>query len=196
MKRQYLAKAMAAGFILSVLFSFVGFNSICENLECKVLRLHVKANSDTETDQKIKIAVKDEVFTVVDELTSDCTSMEEAERVIRNNLDIIDSTADMCLARLNADYSARAYVDESFFGTRDYGEFTLPAGCYHALRVDLGNAEGENWWCAVYPALCTSSSVKYDSFTENERDLILDNTYEIKFKFYEIYRRLADILSK
>ena len=198
LNRQLVRRAIIGGFVLASLLSFVCFDGICNNVEDKVLRLHVKANSDSEFDQQIKLAVKDEVFTLVNSLTGDCASAEEAESIIAANLDIIGSAANECLESKGVTYGAAAYIDESFFDTRDYGEFALPAGRYHALRIDLGEAEGQNWWCAVYPALCTSSAVKYDDFTEREATLITKEApaFEVRFKFYELYRRLADALSK
>ena len=193
-----IRKALIGGFVIASLISFVVYDGICTNVEDKVLRLHVKANSDSEFDQQIKLAVKDEVFTLVNSLAGDCDSLAEAENIIASNLDIIASAANECLRDMNVPYGAEAYIEESFFATRDYGEFALPAGRYQALRVDLGKAEGQNWWCAVYPALCTASAVKYDNFTDGEESLITKETpaYEVRFRFYEIYRRLADILSK
>ncbi len=193
-----LTKALVGGFVLAVLFSFFGFDTLCTDIENKVLRLHVKANSDSDYDQQIKLAVKDKVFTAAGKLTEDCSSMEEAADVIENNLDILVSVANEFLASFEVPYTATGKLDTSFFGTREYGDFTLPAGEYLALRIDLGEAEGENWWCALYPALCTGSAVKYDNFTKTEENIITstDEEYEIRFRFYEIYRRLADILSE
>lgn len=197
-RKNLITKALIGGFIIASVFSFVYYDSNCKNLEDKVLRLHVKANSDSAEDQQIKLAVKDKVFTFVSDISEDCNSITSAEGVITANLDLISSVANEYLDYIGADYRAKVYIDNSFFGTRDYGNFALPAGRYKALRVDLGRAEGENWWCAVYPSLCISSSAKFDDFSDNEVKIITkeSSAYEIRFKFYEIYRRLADALSK
>ena len=197
-RKNLITKALIGGFIIALVFSFVCYDSNCKNLEDKVLRLHVKANSNSAEDQQIKLAVKDKVFTFVSDISEDCNSITSAEGVVTANLDLISSVANEYLDYIGADYRAKVYIDNSFFGTRDYGSFALPAGRYKALRVDLGRAEGENWWCAVYPALCISSSAKFDDFSDNEVKIITkeSSAYEIRFKFYEIYRRLADALSK
>ena len=197
-RKNLITKALIGGFIIAAVFSFVCYDSNCKNLEDKVLRLHVKANSDSAEDQQIKLAVKDKVFTFVCDISEDCNSITSAEGVITANLDLISSVANEYLDYIGADYRAKVYIDNSFFGTKDYGSFALPAGRYKALRVDLGRAEGENWWCAVYPSLCVSSSAKFDDFSDNEVKIITkeSSAYEIRFKFYEIYRRLADALSK
>lgn len=184
-----LFKALTAGFIIAVVFSMAGFGAEMEDIQGKVVRLHVLANSDSKYDQDIKLKVKDRVFALATELTASCESPEEAESVLKNNIDIIGAEANQALRDLSAPYTATAQVVEDYFSTREYDTFTLPAGEYSALRVNLGEGKGHNWWCAVYPAVCTSACADFDGFTESEKEKVTGKEkYRIEFKFYEIYR--------
>lgn len=194
--KKSLSRALIAGFVVAAVLSFVNFDAQCNDIESKVVRLHVLANSNSDYDQSIKLQVKDKVFQLATQLTSGCSSPEEAEDILRDNTDILNSEANDELAALNAPYKAKTEVVTSYFSTREYDTFTLPAGVYTSLRVSIGEANGKNWWCAVYPALCTSACAEFDGFSDEEKEMVTQKQqYEIKFKLYEWYRDIVQFFS-
>ncbi|MEG1427891.1 MAG: stage II sporulation protein R, partial [Oscillospiraceae bacterium] len=149
MKR--IEKILISGFLLAVVFSFFGFSANCEGISNKVLRLHVLANSNSEYDQRIKLAVKDVVSQYAESLLSGAENLDESTEIINNNLQNIEHIANQKLKELHVHYEAKAIMKNAYFGTREYKDFSLPAGEYQALRILLGEASGKNWWCVVYP---------------------------------------------
>lgn len=182
---KHINKIILCGFLVTVLFSCLDFTVQSETLSEKLIRLHVKANSDSEIDQQIKLIVKDEINACVEILLENAQSLEQAQTIIENNLEQIQEVANETLQELSVNYCANVTLCEEYFCTREYETFTLPAGYYTSLKVDLGEALGENWWCVVYPALCNSVAIESD-ITQDELSLI-EESPEIKFKIYEIY---------
>ena len=186
-----IKKAFVCSFVLCVLLSFFSFSYIAENLSEKVIRFHIPANSDSEIDQEIKLKVKDEIFEYVTRLLKESKSYKESENIIINNIENIDSKVNLILSEMNVDYKAQAKVIKEYFKTREYDTFTLPAGEYTALRITLGEGKGENWWCALYPSLCISTSLCENELSENEISLI-ENKEENKISFL-IYEWFLEI---
>ncbi len=134
--------------------------------ETEYLRIHVRANSNSQIDQAVKYEVKDEVVKFFTPYAAECTSKERAEEIIRSLLPEIEKTCDRVLREKGFDYSSRASLKEEKFPTRVYGDLTLEEGMYDALIIELGSGTGDNWWCVVYPPLCFTSgngNVKYRS---------------------------------
>ena len=134
------------------------------------LRIHVRANSNSQLDQSIKYAVKDEVVQFITLYVAQCVTKERAMEVIGGITDDIKRVCDNALARLGANYTSRAEVREEYFPTRVYDGATLEAGDYDALIVELGEGTGDNWWCVIYPPLCFTSadqSVQYRSIIKD-----------------------------
>lgn len=119
-----------------------------------ILRFHVRANSDTEEDQALKMAVKEDVVTMLKPLLEECADVSESKQVIVANLQNIYTTAVNTITEQGYDYPVKVYVTEEEFPAKTYGDLTFPAGKYQALRVDIGKAEGQNWWCVMFPPLC------------------------------------------
>ncbi len=136
-------------------------------------RLHIIANSDSARDQEVKLKVRDSVL----ELTSDdlkiCTSEKEAEKYVSAHVDNIIKCANGVLRENGMDYTARAEVGVFEFPDRVYGNVTYPAGDYYALRLILGEGEGQNWWCVMFPPLCIVNVEKEPENVEY-RSLLLD----------------------
>ena len=126
--------------------------------ENEYLRIHVRANSNSQIDQAVKYKVKDEVVALISERITECTDKAAAERVIASLIPEIEEVSDMVLRANGFDYGARASVRAEEFPTRVYGEYTLEAGLYDALIVELGSGTGDNWWCVIYPPLCFTSA--------------------------------------
>lgn len=183
-------KSMCVGFVLTVIFSFLPFQTVCETLTQDVLRLHILANSDTNEDQELKLLVRDEITKECKELFTEAQSLEEAKEITLENLEELNKTATTVIKEQGKDYTVSVQLCEEYFNTRYYGSVTMPAGKYTALQIKIGKAKGENWWCVLYPSLCVGTSTDYESFEENltpqECSVVSSgNKYEFKFKIVE-----------
>lgn len=130
------------------------------------LRIHVRANSNSQTDQSIKYIVKDEVVKFITPYAAQCTDKEKAMEIISGILPEIEEVCDRVLAEHGFSYKSRASVRAEEFPTRVYGDLTLESGLYDALIIELGSGTGDNWWCVIYPPLCFTSGsadVRYRS---------------------------------
>lgn len=164
----------------------------------KTVRLHVVANSDSPADQQQKLIVRDAVLQQVSMLTVDCNTAQEAKAVIRENLPVIKRAAQkVCGEEITVS------LQRESFETRYYETFTLPAGEYPALRVSIGQAQGKNWWCVVFPSLCVSATSQAveeaaltGGFTRDEAELISGGMqeYELRFVTLEWLKKLGDFL--
>lgn len=135
-----------------------------ENAE--YLRIHVRANSNSEEDQAVKYKVKDEVVKFITPYVAECVTKEKAVEVIGGLLPQIENVCDNALKKLGYSYKSSAHIRAEKFPTRVYGDLTLESGVYDALIVELGSGTGDNWWCVIYPPLCftsASASVEYRS---------------------------------
>jgi len=124
----------------------------------KTLRLHVLANSDTEEDQKLKLAVKDAVILHISAEMNQCKSKEEAESYIAQNKEKIEEVAYAAVVANGGNYTVNLTVTKEHYPRKTYGEVTLPAGEYSSVRIHLGEAEGQNWWCVLFPQVCTDTA--------------------------------------
>lgn len=122
------------------------------------LRIHIRANSNSEIDQNIKYLVKDAVIKIMIPFLSDCKTKSEAEKTISSNFWLIEQTANSVLSANGFSYTASARLATEEFPTRAYDNLILEQGFYDALILDLGTGSGNNWWCVVYPPLCFLNS--------------------------------------
>lgn len=125
-----------------------------EELKGKLLRYHVVANSDGEVDQQVKLKVKEAVLAKLEEPLKGAESLDVAKEIIEKNLPMITDVANKVLEKENIGYEARVRIGEQYFPTKIYGDLTLPPGDYDALIIELGKAQGKNWWCVLFPTLC------------------------------------------
>ena len=189
-------KAVICGFFVAVTFSLSSFFGSCEKITEEVLRLHVIANSDSEEDQDIKLKVRDSVLSESEKWYKDAENFNEANSQICTNLQSIEKAANKVLAAEGSTDRATAQITQMYFDTRNYEGFSLPAGEYRTLKIVIGEGEGTNWWCIVFPALCVPMSEKEDTdllmgISENERDIITNpSEYKIKFKLVEWYESI------
>lgn len=164
-----------------------------KTLADKTLRLHVVANSDTDADQAQKLRVRDAVLGAVGALTDGCSSRAEAEQALGAGLERVQAAAQSVLDAEGCDLPVRVSLEDQRFGTRTYDTFTLPAGTYRALCVRIGAAQGHNWWCVVFPTLCTTASGEETAriaaaggFDADETELVTDaDGYVLRFKLLE-----------
>lgn len=193
--RKNIEAGVLIGLICAVVLSFARFNAACDDLRSGVLRLHILANSDSEADQAVKLLVRDGIIAENSGVFDTCCNLEQAVAAAEGDLQSFEKTAERVLKENGMDYTATATVESSYFNTRVYEDFTLPAGYYRALTVRLGKAEGKNWWCVVFPSVCLSaaSAELSDSVTDRGAE-IAENApkYRMKFKAVEWYEELKN----
>ena len=162
------------------------------------LRFHVIANSDGAYDQTVKLKVRDAVLAMVTPELSRCGSPQEAEAAVKAKKEEIEAAAEAVLAAYDVDYGAKVAIGESLFPTKSYGDITLSAGSYRAVRVILGEGKGKNWWCVLYPPLCfvelnddVAVAVRSENTTKEKGDILSVNASptktKIRFKLAEIF---------
>lgn len=182
---------------LSLILIFTLVNPLvrtAENISNKVLRLHILANSNSTDDQDIKLGLKNYFL----ENTSDLfigKTLDENISIANENIDYIQEICNTYLKNYNQ--TAKVVVANEFFNTRVYDDFTLPAGYYNTIKIEIGQGEGHNWWCIVFPSVCLSacSESMNDYLTDEEIELI-SSGYTPKFKIIEIYEKIKDRLEK
>ena len=125
-----------------------------QNNSVEYLRIHIRANSNSQEDQSVKYKIKAEVVNYLTPLITECNSKEQAITLLNLHKLNIEKVCDKVLSDSGFGYKAEVAVRNELFPTRVYGEFTLNEGFYDALIVELGKAKGDNWWCVVYPPLC------------------------------------------
>lgn len=133
-----------------------------------VIRLHVLANSDSDYDQQLKLKVRDRILEVAAKLSESAADVDAARAILADNLDVIADAAKEVLENAGSDYSVRVTLTRESYPTREYGSLRLPAGEYTSLRVLIGEAEGHNWWCVLFPQLCLAPAVSEAPAQPNE----------------------------
>lgn len=145
----------------------------CAYIQDNTLRLHILANSDTDEDQRVKLAVRDAVIGQCEKLFADCRSRDEVLREAGAHLGRLEATAAEVLIGHGLAPTVTAELTEMYFSPRVYGDRLLPAGVYTALRLRLGEGEGKNWWCVLYPPLCLQSAAEPTDETVLTQNAIL-----------------------
>lgn len=137
----------------------------------EILRFHVIANSDSEEDQALKMKVKEGVVSYVSTLTQVSEDLESTKYIISLYLDEIEQEAQRIIREEGYSYDTKVVLTESYFPIKTYGEAVFPAGVYQALKIEIGKAEGKNWWCVLYPNLCFVDSA-YGVLEEDQKDML------------------------
>ena len=162
-----------------------------------VVRLHVLANSDSDADQELKLKVRDAVLSNAGELFVECKTKKEAEQKISENINFIEGIAQNVIYENGYEYSVRAVVGEEEYPTRDYESCCFPSGEYTSLRIMIGDADGQNWWCVLFPPLCLNAASDGDAFAQvglsGEQYNVITQTekpkYKARFKILETIER-------
>ena len=202
LKRFLVLFLLLCAFILVSAISYV--DAVSTNIANSVFRLHVIANSDSEIDQNLKLKVRDSLLEYMNSITEECNSKEEVISVARNHIADFQKIAEQVISDNGFNYIANVEVGVSDFPTKCYGDITLPAGTYDALRVQIGEAKGQNWWCVMFPPLCfvdvstgivpdESKEEMKESLNNEEYDLISktdDSEISFKFKLVEFFQSL------
>ncbi len=187
--------SVAIGLVVSIIFSVIGFGMDCREIRNNVIRLHILANSDTDEDQNVKLLVRDALLSCGSDIFGGEVNIDNASEFLAEEKAVLICKANEVLAENGFDYTAEMFLTEEYFPTREYEDFTLPAGEYLALKVVLGKGEGHNWWCVMFPPLCLPAATKR---TDTEIILgkdgaeIISNPvkYEMRFKIVEIIEEL------
>ncbi|MCD8383738.1 MAG: stage II sporulation protein R [Clostridiales bacterium] len=200
MPHRWGAALMAAMALLLLALSLGGGEQ--QSLAGQVLRLHVLANSDSEEDQTLKLQVRDAVLACAQPLLEDVTSRQEAETALSEALGALEQVGTQTVRAAGYDYPVTATLETDWFPTRTYEDFSLPAGYYPTLRVEIGGGEGHNWWCVVYPPLCSAGVEEVAEtsldLTEDQVALITqeDGEYEFRFRCAEWFGQVESWLSR
>ena len=198
MKHKAIAPVLLLGLAL---WFWTGVLTVREQaaLSEKLLRLHVVAASDSETDQAIKLQVRGRVLAAAARYTADANTAAEAAAALTTHLDELEEEAETCLAELGADEAVTVTLAREEFSTREYDTFALPAGQYETLRVVIGAGEGHNWWCVVFPSLCTAATAgeltqaaASAGLTQGQTRWITDDAADVRvrFRILELLQRL------
>ena len=147
-------------------------------LNDELIRFHVVANSDSEEDQSIKLQVRDAILQALPETVLQADDTSEAEASLRQALPALHLAAQRALYKAHSPQTARLRLEQLDFAARDYGSFTLPGGRYTALRVELGEGKGHNWFCVLYPALCVSGAQA--AYPTQEENALVFGRYEVR----------------
>ena len=158
-----------------------------------LVRLHVLAVSDDEKEQSIKLDVRDAVLEYISPCLDGAQSSDDAKRIINENLGGIKRAAESAAQGRNVTVT----LSEEYYPTREYEGFSLPAGRYDSLRVILGNGEGHNWWCVVFPPRCVSAAEQQealDAMSDDTRGIVAESDgYQIKFRIVELWNEFLEL---
>lgn len=196
------------GFFLAAAFSVISGQvlyaaQIQQQIAGKVIRFHVLANSNTASDQQLKLQVRDAVGTMMQEKMKDAKNLTECRHIIEENLDEIRQCAENVIKEKGYDYEVEADLDYCTFPEKEYGRAVLPAGEYEALEITIGKGEGHNWWCVMYPNLCFSGSMYQIDDEENgeklgqvlspeEYKVVMESKdYKIRFRFLKFLNEMV-----
>ncbi len=193
--------ALACALLISGLLALTGFDAKCEELRENILRLHILANSDSDKDQMIKLKVRDKLLEASNGLYENLEDKEDAKHITEKNIEFLKSEAEEVVKQCGEDYSVDISVGKAYFSTREYKDFTLPAGEYDAVRVLIGEAKGKNWWCIMFPSLCipsASDNNSLDKAVDEKSAEIAENApkYKMEFKTVEIVENIKHWFKK
>lgn len=198
--RIFVILTLLAIFILISAISYV--SAVSNSIANSVFRLHVIANSDSEEDQNLKLKVRDELLSYMNIISKDSETKEEAMKIADEHKEEFIQIAERTIKENGYDYTVNIQIGKADFPTKYYGDISLPAGEYDALKVQIGEAKGKNWWCVMFPPLCfvdVSTGIVPDnskqelkqSLNDEEYDLISktdENEIAFKFKIVELFQ--------
>lgn len=186
-------------FSLLILYTYIcSFNyvqAVSSDISNNVFRLHVIANSNSDEDQNLKYKVRDSLLNYMNTLCENITSKQDAINMVQEHKKDFEDIALQIIKQEGFDYPVNINIGNFAFPTKTYGDISLPAGMYDALRVEIGSSSGRNWWCVMFPSLCfidissgiveeDSKSLLKDNMSEESYSIVSDNSSNIiKFKF-------------
>ena len=182
-------------FLYIIISAYSYVNAVSKDIENSVFRLHVIANSNSDEDQNLNYIVRDKILEYVNSISVNVSSKEEMINLLNENLESIKNIAQNTVYENGYSYNVDVEIGNFAFPTKNYGDINFPAGFYDALRVKIGNADGKNWWCVMFPPLCfvdvtsgivpeeSKETIKSNMSTEEYNLLYNDTSMDLKFKF-------------
>ena len=167
-------------FILISAISYV--DAVSNNIADSVFRLHVIANSDSKEDQELKLKVRDELLSYMNIISKDSTSKQEAMQIVNEHKEEFTQIAKKVIKENGYNYTVNVQIGKADFPTKYYGDITLPAGTYDALKVQIGEAKGQNWWCVMFPPLCfvdVSTGIVPDNSKQELKQSLDNEEYDL-----------------
>lgn len=195
MKRRIFDISVFASLFICMLMC-VSFEDSCKGIRSSVFRLHVIAHSDSEADQELKLRVRDAILEKSEDIFSKDDNLFTVQEKIEKNIPLFTKAAQDTISSLGYTYSVRVEKGKSFFPTRQYESITLPAGHYNALRVIIGEGEGKNWWCVMFPPMCLPAAADKKEMLNsildrNQMQIVTEkDKYEVRFWIIEKYQQL------
>lgn len=198
-------------FLIYIFFSAYSYvSAISDNMYNSVFRLHVIANSDSDKDQNLKYIVRDNLINYMNEKTNTFTSKEDIIEYAKNHIEDLKNIAEMTVKEQGYNYPVTVEIGNFEFPTKTYGDISFPAGNYDALRVKIGNANGRNWWCVMFPPLCfvdVSTGIVPETSKEELKENLSDENYnlvsqsdnydvKLKLKILELFEQSGLITAK
>lgn len=176
---------------------------IQEEIASQILRFHVVANSDSVVDQSLKLVIKDKLTNALKPELKSAHNLDDARRIIEHNLSNLESLSNQVIKEHGFSYETKASITKGYFPLKVYGDLSLPPGEYEAIRIELGEANGQNWWCIMYPPLCfvdSTYSVVPDSSKEQLKELLSEEEYQsiftkkdlkikVRLKLFSLFQR-------
>ena len=182
-------------FIIFLLSTVIAYsNKVFAGLENNIFRLHVLANSDSAEDQALKLKVRDGILDYMKEINNNSFNKYDTVENTTAHLDDIKTLCENILRENGSEYEVSLEIGNFYFPTKYYGNISLPAGNYDALRIKIGEAQGQNWWCSLFPPLCfidissgylseEDSNLLEDNLTDEEFMIISSSAPDVKLKF-------------
>lgn len=189
-------------FILCGAFIFLMLSNIVvenkpSNIEDQVIRFHILANSDSEQDQTLKLEVRDEVLKYMDPRLKNSKSIEESKKILQENNEKVKAIALNVIKEKGYNYTVKSGMVNENFPVKSYGDLIFPAGKYEAYKIIIGNGNGHNWWCVMFPPLCfvdithgETSNKENETLVKNMLKNNKKNNYVIKFKIVELIKKI------
>ena len=199
MFEKMLTKKTVRKFLISIIIGLAITSAITDysqsvmaDITSSVVRLHILANSDSNEDQSLKIKVRDDIIAYLEPLLETAENVEKTKEIIASNIELIEKEVEKSIKKHGYAYSATAVLGKSEFPQKSYEGATFPAGKYDALKIIIGDGNGQNWWCVLYPQLCfscsqngelpTTSKTKLKNVLTDDEYKIITSKDEIKFK--------------
>ncbi len=203
--RNFLKTFIILSILLILFFIVTAYSyatSISQGLGENIFRLHILANSDSEEDQTLKLKVRDAILEYMKTLTDDMSDKQAVIELSRQHMQDFQEIAERVIFENRYDYSVNIEIGNFYFPTKYYGNISLPAGNYDALKIQIGEAKGQNWWCSLFPPLCfvsISSGVveeegeQYlkENLSDEEFEIISSSSSDIEFKF-----KIVELMNK
>ena len=185
------------------LYSVSEERQLQKGIASNIIRFHVRAESDSKEDQWLKLQVKEAVLAYISPVLSKSQSVDESRQLLYNESENIRNVAAATLRSLGDESDVNVYFENCYFPMKTYGDMTFPPGEYEAFRVDIGEAQGKNWWCVLYPPLCFVDAVYGEVpeeskeelkgvLTEEEYSMVSGENVKFRFKYLKIFNRFIE----